>query len=126
MLNDKTVTPNVNIPFAHIIHSSAVANVLTSVLNKLATHIGEDLVPKFVLVDDCDAEIAAVESCIWGIKGCKVALCVWHVKRAWLLKIIKSFPGRVNYAKRIEVFNALEALQCIEARSYAPAHASHC
>lgn len=116
MLNDKKSTPNANIPFAHIIHSSAVTDVLTCVLNKLATHIGEDLVPKFVLVDDCDAEIAAVEASTWGIKGCKVALCIWHAKSAWLLKIIKMFPGKENYAKRIEVFTALEELQSIEAR----------
>jgi len=87
------------------------------VLNSIGAHIGKDLIPKWVLVDDSDAEIAAVEASYWGMHGCKVALCVWHVKRAWLINIIKCFPGRENYNKRVEVFSALQAIQAITARS---------
>ena len=117
MINDTTSVPNVNIPFAHVVHSSARSDVLKPVLNSIGEHIGKDLIPKWVLVDDSDAEIAAVEASYWGLHGCKVALCVWHVKRAWLINIIKCFPGRENYNKRVEVFAALQALQAITARS---------
>ena len=124
MIHDIVSVPNVNVPFAHIIHSSGRADVLKPVINALGEHVGKDLIPKWVLVDDSDAEQAAVEAAHWGIKGCKVALCVWHVKRAWLLNVIKHLAGRANYAKRRALFTALQDLQATEARACAPgAHA---
>lgn len=111
---------DVNVPFAHVIHSSAKADVLTPVINAIGERVGKDLIPAWVLMDDCDAEQAAVEASYWGIKGCKVALCIWHVKRAWLLNILKWFPGKENYDLRIVVFNALQELQEVKARSSDP------
>lgn len=116
MINDLKGTPNVNVPFAHIIHSNAKADVLTPVFNAISTHLGDHLVPAWVLVDDADNEIAAVQASNWGRKGCRVGLCMWHVKRAWLLNVLKKYPGKANYAKRRDLFDACCALQGITAR----------
>ncbi len=104
------------LPFAHVIHSSSTTDVLTDVINALSKHMGEELVPKFVLVDDADNEIGAVRASHWGIKGCKVALCIWHVKRSWLKNVIAKLPGTKNHEERRKLFGACGALQLVEAR----------
>ena len=113
MLNDES---DHGVPVAHIIHSSGTANLLTEVINALSKHVGAHLVPKFVLVDDADTEIAAVQASNWGIKGCKVALCIWHVKRAWLKNVITKLPTAKNYGKRAALYDALSNLQRVKAR----------
>jgi len=102
------------LPVAHIIHSSSSADTMVQVFNALRDFVGVQYQPKFIIVDDCDAEIAAIEECVWGIKGCKVALCNWHVKRAWLVNLIKKLPGKPKRDTRLEIFDALQDIQGIK------------
>lgn len=104
---------NHGLPIAHVIHSSATADTMVQVFNALREFVGVDIQPKFILVDDCKAEIAAIQACAWGIKGCNVALCNWHVKRSWLKNLIAKVGGKEKYSLRIEIFGALQELQSI-------------
>jgi hypothetical protein len=111
MLIDKH---NHGIPVAHVIHSDSKADTMVQVFNALREFVGVEFTPKFILVDDCDAEIAAIRACAWGIKGCKVALCNWHVKRSWLKNLITKVGGKDKYELRLEIFDALQGLQSIK------------
>jgi hypothetical protein len=110
---------NHGLPVAHIIHSKSDADTLVQIFNTLRERVGAELCPKFILIDDADTEIAAVRACKWGIDGCKVALCVWHVKRAWLVNLITKVPTKEKHGRRLEMFDALQDIQNILVRGAA-------
>ena len=104
------------LPGVHIIHSSSSAATLKLAFNSLRDYLGHDVQPSFVLIDDADAEIKAVQECEWGKRGCKVALCDWHVKRSWLKALIRTLGGAENKELRGKIFDDLQALQALQAR----------
>jgi hypothetical protein len=72
---------------------------------------------KYVVTDDCPSELAGVAACQWGIKdGCKSALCAWHVKRAWLVNLLKLVKGPENKDLRNHIFRTLNVIQGLTAR----------
>lgn len=87
------------VPVAFIISSSSCAEVFTNVFDKLRMHCirgGRHIQPAYILVDDAAAEIKGIENCVWGRQGARVALCTWHVKRAWLQNLIHKVKDGVD------------------------------
>jgi hypothetical protein len=106
-------------PCGFVITSSSSAETYKRVLNALRDHVGHDVQPKAILVDDADAEIQAIMACEWGLLGTIVALCVWHVKRAWLkalIRLVQLADASAQRELRRTLFAALEAIMDAEVR----------
>jgi len=117
MVKDKT---DHGVPVAFIITSSGSSDVYTTVLDELRLHVGVDIQPKYILVDDAAAEISAIQRCEWGRLGAKVALCTWHVKRSWLKNLISKVKGKsaaVATQLRVELLKALGNIVSAEVRT---------
>eukprot|EP01018_Ginkgo_biloba_P015870 Gb_38240 [translate_table: standard] len=56
--------------------------------------------PSAFMVDDVAAEINAISD----VFGCRVLLCLWHVRRSWLKNLTKKFH---DYLVRREMFKDL-------------------
>ena len=81
-------------PVAWALHSGEDKNTYLLILDKLAERMGPEFCPSVLLIDDSCAEIAAFQSSIWRQRGTIVALCIWHVKRSWLKKMIAVVPEK--------------------------------
>lgn len=75
-------------PVAWALHSGENKSTYLLILDKLAERMGPNFWPSVLLIDDACAEIAAFQSSVWHSRGTILALCIWHVKRSWLKKLI--------------------------------------
>ena len=126
MVKDKT---DHGVPVAFIITSSGSTGVYKDVLNSLREHVGVDIQPLYILVDDAIAEINAIEQCEWGRHGARVALCTWHVKRSWLKHLIskvKDKSAAVALKLRSALLEALGKIVSAEVRMSARRAAVGC
>lgn len=126
MVKDKT---DHGVPVAFIITSSGSTGVYKDVLNGLREHVGVDIQPLYILVDDAIAEINAIEQCEWGRHGARVALCTWHVKRSWLKHLIskvKDKSAAVALKLRSALLEALGKIVSAEVRMSARRAAVGC
>ena len=116
MVKDKT---DHGVPVAFIITSSGSTGVYKDVLNSLREHVGVDIQPLYILVDDAIAEINAIEQCEWGRHGARVALCTWHVKRSWLKHLVikvRDKSATVTLKLRSDLLEALGKIVSAEVR----------
>ena len=105
------------LPVVHAVHSASNADVFVTIFNAVRDCLGHDIKVKYVVTDDCPSELAGVAACQWGIKdGCKSALCAWHVKRAWLVNLLKLVKGPENKDLRNHIFRTLNVIQGLTAR----------
>eukprot|EP01018_Ginkgo_biloba_P035343 Gb_06155 [translate_table: standard] len=77
------------VPIAWIISSSSSANDIQNWMEKLQSRIHEvDPMwrPSAFMVDAATAEINAISD----VFGCRVLLCLWHVRRSWLKNLTKK------------------------------------
>ena len=97
------------IPIAWAIHSSETAETVLKILDILAEKLGgkDNFLPARVLIDDAAAEVSAVKQSLWGRAGTEYVLCIWHVKRSWLVNVIKKVGDK---AERDFIFDYLGSL----------------
>eukprot|EP01018_Ginkgo_biloba_P039103 Gb_31314 [translate_table: standard] len=78
------------LPVAWIISSSSSTSDIQSYMKKIQSRIYEmDPMwrPSAFMVDHAAAEINASSD----VFGCRILLCVWHVRRSWLNNLTKKF-----------------------------------
>eukprot|EP01018_Ginkgo_biloba_P014465 Gb_35818 [translate_table: standard] len=91
------------VPVAWIISSSSSTNDIQNWMEKLQSRIHEvDPMwrPSAFMVDDVVAKINAISD----VFGCRVLLCLWHVRRSWLKNLTKKCH---DYLVRREMFKDL-------------------
>lgn len=118
MATDKT---GHGVPVAFIITSSSSAETYATVLDSYRQHVGTDIRPTYILVDDAAAEIGAIKQCEWGKEGTLVALCTWHVKRSWLKALISKVRGKdavTSKSARVQLLKSLGRI--VEAKVLPP------
>eukprot|EP01018_Ginkgo_biloba_P015399 Gb_14889 [translate_table: standard] len=91
------------VPISWIISSSSSANDIQNWMEKLQSRIRE-VDPTWrssaFMVDDVAAKINAISD----VFGCRVLLCLWHVRRSWLKNLTKKCH---DYIVRREMFKDL-------------------
>eukprot|EP01018_Ginkgo_biloba_P037069 Gb_24215 [translate_table: standard] len=91
------------VPIAWIISSSSSTSDIQSWMEKLQSRIYEmdpTWRPSAFMVDDDVAEINAISD----VFGCRILLCLWHIRRSWLKNLTKKCH---DYMVRREMFKDL-------------------
>eukprot|EP01018_Ginkgo_biloba_P022089 Gb_14053 [translate_table: standard] len=94
------------LPIAWVISSRDKAfdiKIWLSVLIEKGVKEREDWKVNAFMIDDVLAKIGALRSVV----GCRILLCLWHVRRVWMKQVFKKVTNEINGTKMFKKLGAI-------------------